>query len=340
LGTIVPQAGPTVLNGRQALDFVRARHVEGDPSSDYGRIQRQQRFLGALLRSVLSAGTLLDPSRLEGLVGAISRSTFGENIGSDQLLALSQSLGSLDPRTVSFVTVPTTGVANERGNEVLRRGEERALFSALIDDRPLPGSGALAPAEPAAPAAAPAQVRLVDARSSAGSDSGGGSGDGEESSDRSSDDGGDGDDGRDGGDEDRDRGDDGGDDGDDGDDEERRFAAPAAFPGADQADGPSADAVAERLRSAGFTVLGEGTAGITGRATTIRYSPDQAAAAAALSSTVPGAALEPTAGAPGTLTLTLGDDFDGTVRSDAAPTGAAGSAPVNPTITAADSSCT
>jgi LCP family protein required for cell wall assembly len=336
LGTIIPQAGPTVLTGRQALDFVRARHVEGDPSSDYGRIQRQQRFLGALLRSVLSAGTLLDPSRLEGLVAAISRSTFGENIGSDQLLALSQSLGSLDPRTVSFVTVPTTGVANERGNEVLRRGEERALFSALIDDRPLPGSGAPVPVEPAAPAVAPAQVRLVDARSPAGEGADEGSRDGEESSD----------DGGDGGDEDRDRGDDGGDSGDDGgdgDDEERRFAAPAALPSAlpaDQADGPSADAVAERLRSAGFTVVSEGTAAGTGRATTIRYSPDHAAPASALSTTVPGAALEPTASAPGTLVLTLGDDFDGTVRSDATPTGAAGNAPVNPTITAADASCT
>jgi hypothetical protein len=87
-------------------------------------------------------------------------------------------------------------------------------------------------------------------------------------------------------------------------------------------------------------VVGEGTPGFTGGATTIRYSPDQAAAAATLSATVPGAALEPTASAPDTLTLTLGDDFDGTVRADAAPTGAAGSAPFNPTITAADSSCT
>ncbi|WP_433784169.1 LCP family protein [Actinomycetospora sp. CA-101289] len=332
LGPIVPQAGPTVLNGRQALDFVRARHVEGDPSSDYGRIQRQQRFLGALLRSVLSAGTLLDPSRLEGLVTAISRSTFGENIGSDQLLALSQSLGSLDPRTVSFVTVPTTGVANDRGNEVLRRGEERALFSALIDDRPLPGAGATAPAAPAAPAPAPAQVRLVDARSPAGEGSDGGSRDGEESSDRSSDG------GNDGGDEDR--GDDAGDgDGDDGGDEERRFAAPA-LPRADRSEGPSADAVAERLRSAGFTVVSEGTAAGAGRGTTIRYSPDQAAAASALSTTVPGAALEPIASAPGTLVLTLGDDFDGSVRADSAPAGAGSSAPVNPTITAADASCT
>jgi LCP family protein required for cell wall assembly len=317
LGPIVPQAGPTVLTGRQALDFVRARHVDGDPSSDYGRIQRQQRFLGALLRSVLSAGTLLDPSRLEALVHAVSRSTFGENIGSDQLFALSRSLGSLDPRTVTFVTVPTTGVANERGNEVLRRGEERALFSALIDGRPLSGGGGAAVPAPVAPA--PVEVRLVDARSAADESSGGGSDEGssDDGDDGSSDDGDDGEDG---------------DDGDDG--EARRFAAAAA-------DGPSTETVAERLRAAGFAVVTEGgrPVGSTG-ATTIRYSPDQAATATALSAAVPDAVLDPSATTPGTLVLTLGDDFGGRVRSSAAPSGAAASAPINPTITAADTSCT
>jgi len=288
LGTVIPQAGPTVLSGQQALDYVRARHVEGDPSSDYGRIQRQQRFLGALLRSVLSAGTLLDPSRLEGLVEAVSRSTFGENIGSDQLLALSQSLGSLDPRTVSFVTVPTTGLANDRGNEVLRRGDERAMFDAIIGNDQLPGSGAPAPGVPAAPvpAPAPADIRLVDARSPA-----------------------------------EDRGDD---EGEDGGDE------------GGASDGPSAERVADRLRSAGFVVTSDdGGASSGGGGTTIRYSPDQAAAASALGAAVPGARLEPNGAGRSTLTLTLRDDFDGEVRSD----GATPSAPVNPTITAADASC-
>ena len=128
---------------------MRARHVEGDPSSDYGRIQRQQRFLGALLRSVLSAGTLLDPGRLEGLVEAVSRSTFGENIGADQLLSLSQSLGSLDPRTVSFVTVPTTG-ARERPRQrgaAPRRGARHV--HAIIEQPAAARDRAPAPGRPA-----------------------------------------------------------------------------------------------------------------------------------------------------------------------------------------------
>ncbi|GAA4773901.1 hypothetical protein GCM10023200_02930 [Actinomycetospora chlora] len=289
LGDIIPQAGPTVLSGQQALDYVRARHVEGDPSSDYGRIQRQQRFLGALLRSVLSAGTLLDPRRLEGLVDAVARSTFGENIGSDQLFTLAQSLSSVDPRTVAFVTVPTTGVANDRGNEVLRVGAEQALFDAIIQERPLPGTPGAAPATPPP---APADVRLVDERT------GGGTGSSEDGSDE------------------------------------------------EGSSGPSASTVAGRLRADGFRVVADdagaastATSAYGSGATTIRYSPDQAAAAQALAGAVPGARLEPSASGRGSLTLVLGDDFDGEVRSGASAESAAPAGPVNPTITAADTSC-
>lgn len=291
LGEIIPQPGPTVLSGTQALDYVRARHVEGDPSSDYGRIQRQQRFLGALLRSVLSAGTLLDPGRLNGLVEAVSRSTFGENIGSDQLLTLTQSLGSLDPGAVTFVTVPTTGIANDRGNEVLRPAEERAMFDSIIEGRPLPGAPG-APAAPAAPAPAPVDVRLVDGRSPA---------------------------------------DDGGDsEGDSSEDGDSSYGS----------SGPSATSIAERLRGAGFGVVtDDSSASSEGYGTSIRYSPDQAVAAQALAAAVPGATLEPAASGSGTLTLVLGDDFDGRVRSGGGAARGAPSAPVNPTITAADASC-
>lgn len=154
LGTVVPRAGTAVLSGDQALNFVRARHVLGDPTSDYGRIHRQQLFLAALLRQSLTAGTLLDLGRLQGLVGAVSRSTYGENIEADQMLGLGQSLSGLNARDVTFTTVPTTGVANHRGNEVLRTADDRALFDAIIRDQPLPGQPGAAPL-PGQPGAAP-----------------------------------------------------------------------------------------------------------------------------------------------------------------------------------------
>jgi anionic cell wall polymer biosynthesis LytR-Cps2A-Psr (LCP) family protein len=140
LGTVLPTAGNQTLNGEQALNYVRARHVEGDPTSDYGRMQRQQLFLSALLRKTMSSQVLLNPGKLSNFVKAVSANTFGENIGADRLMDLGQQLQGLEANRVTFVTVPTTGYANEQGMEVLRDSDTKALFQAIIDGAPVTGS--------------------------------------------------------------------------------------------------------------------------------------------------------------------------------------------------------
>jgi LCP family protein required for cell wall assembly len=140
LGTVVPEAGKNVkLTGDQALNFVRARKVEGDVTSDYGRITRQQRFLSALLRKAMSGEVLLNPGKLTDFVNAFSKSTFGDNIGIDQLLTLGQSMQGVDTGKVTFITVPTVGEANDNGNEDLLVEKTNALFEAIRQDTPLPG---------------------------------------------------------------------------------------------------------------------------------------------------------------------------------------------------------
>ncbi|MEU6645406.1 LCP family protein [Saccharomonospora sp. NPDC046836] len=140
LGMIVAETGDVMLRGDQALNFVRARKVYGDPTfSDYGRMQRQQQFLSALLHKTLSQDVLLDVGKLSGFVNAFAESTFGENIGVDQLLTLAQSMQGLSAGNVNFMTVPTVGDANDRGNEVLLEQDTEELFRALIDNAPLPG---------------------------------------------------------------------------------------------------------------------------------------------------------------------------------------------------------
>lgn len=307
LGTVIPRAGPTTLSGDQALNFVRARHVVGDPSSDYGRIQRQQRFLSSLLRTTLSAGTMLDPGKLQNFVNAVTRSTFGENVGPEQLLGLGQSLGDLNPATVTFTTVPTTGSANSRGNEVLRAAADRDLFGAIIDNHPLAGAPPApgAPPGPPSPPIAPQQVtvHLVDDRGRSGS--GSASGSGTTTSQGVADD--------------------------------AKDTTGSSDGSSTSAAGTSATKVAASLRAAGFTVVpdsaGSNRAGAEPR-TTVRFSPDQGPAASLLGRTVPGAALDPGAPGPGTLVLSLGNDFDGRIGRDTAPP-----APVVPTITGADARC-
>jgi LCP family protein required for cell wall assembly len=140
LGTIVPEAGKNVtLTGDQALNFVRARHVQGDVTSDYGRIIRQQRFLSSLLRKAMSSEVLLDPGKLTNFVQAFSKSTFGDNIGVDQMITLGQSLQGIAAGKVTFITVPTVGEANDNGNEDLRVEDTKSLFRAIREDTPLPG---------------------------------------------------------------------------------------------------------------------------------------------------------------------------------------------------------
>ncbi len=145
LGTIIAQEGYTTISGDTALDFVRARKVVGDPTGDYGRIERQQHFLSSLLREILSADVLLSPGTLRDIARAIVTNTVGDNIDVATLLRLGQSVHGLDPAAVTFVTVPTTGEANEYGNEVLRHDDTAALFQAIIDGTPLPGEQVPAP---------------------------------------------------------------------------------------------------------------------------------------------------------------------------------------------------
>ncbi len=140
LGLIIAEKGDVVISGDQALNYVRARKVYGDPTfSDYGRIKRQQQFLSSLLRATLSRDVLFDVGKLTGFVNAFASATFGENIGIDQMLTLAQSMQGLQASKVQFLTIPTVGEANDRGNEVLLEEQSSELFRALIDNTPLPG---------------------------------------------------------------------------------------------------------------------------------------------------------------------------------------------------------
>jgi anionic cell wall polymer biosynthesis LytR-Cps2A-Psr (LCP) family protein len=122
----------------QALNFVRARHVKGDPTSDYGRIKRQQAFIGALLKTVLSKDVILDTGKLSGFIDAFAKATFGENLGIKQMMTLAKSMRGMDAGKVKFETIPTTGESNGRGNEVLVQSRSKAMFEALINNTPLP----------------------------------------------------------------------------------------------------------------------------------------------------------------------------------------------------------
>ncbi|MGH3800793.1 MAG: LCP family protein, partial [Pseudonocardiaceae bacterium] len=118
---------------------------------------RQQRFLSALLSTAASNQMALNPTAARNFVAAFTAHSITDNAGLDELATLAQSMQELDPATVSFMTAPTTGQPNERGNEVLRDADAKALFTALREDTTLGETevAALAPPAGGAPAAAP-----------------------------------------------------------------------------------------------------------------------------------------------------------------------------------------
>jgi len=137
-------AGKSTLDGTRALEYVRAR--EFDPSADLGRIQRQQKFMSAMVQKAKSAGLLLDLPRLYSLLGAVGKSlTTDSDFGVKQLKDLASNLHSMSPAHVEFLTVPLLpGSFNEGavGNVVKWDPvKSKRLFKDLTDDKPVTKPG-------------------------------------------------------------------------------------------------------------------------------------------------------------------------------------------------------
>ncbi len=161
LGTIIPEAGRHKIDGKTALNYVRARHVYGEERSDYDRINRQQKFLASLLRGALSSRMLLDPGRLNGFVQAFSQATFVDQVEPNDLLMLGKSLQDLESGAVTFLTVPTAGTTSY-GNEIPRTSDIQAIFQAIRDDQPLPGEKTAPAPPPTSEAPVPPALTAVD----------------------------------------------------------------------------------------------------------------------------------------------------------------------------------
>jgi len=156
-------AGRQVIQGEQALAFVRQR--KGLPNGDIDRIRRQQQFIGAIVRKVLSAGTLLNPIKLNGVITVATQALqVDEDLTIGQLQELAFRLRGFDAGGVTFTTVPITGLDRREGQSVVLLDEQKAdqLFDDIRLDIP-PG----APVPPSPPPSAeealivaPASIRL------------------------------------------------------------------------------------------------------------------------------------------------------------------------------------
>ncbi|RNM12147.1 LytR family transcriptional regulator [Nocardioides pocheonensis] len=138
VGHIRLPAGTYKVNGQQALDYVRVRHDLGAPTGDIGRMKRQQSFISAMIKKVVSAGTLANPVRLLKFLDAATNSLTTDPgfANLKQLASLGSSLKNIGLDNVKFITVPWEPWSQDI-NRVAWKPEAAQLWKLIRRDKPL-----------------------------------------------------------------------------------------------------------------------------------------------------------------------------------------------------------
>ncbi|WP_455246313.1 LCP family protein [Streptomyces xantholiticus] len=132
--------GTHKLDGGQALQYVRSRHIDG--AADLGRMQRQQRFLAALVDRATSSGVLLNPVKFRKATSTMLNSVRADrNFGTREILALGRAMQGFAPASSEFTSVPIGDVGfHVKGiGSTVKWDDARAtkLFQLLREDKPL-----------------------------------------------------------------------------------------------------------------------------------------------------------------------------------------------------------
>jgi LCP family protein required for cell wall assembly len=134
-------SGKHRLDGPTALAYVRARTFDPDSeykdgTADIGRIKRQQQFIGAMIRRVLSSSTLLRVDRLARFLDRATKSLKADDkLKFSELKDLGLRFRNLDPKRVVFASVPYSRNVKIEGKWVLEMDEAGAqeIFRGIGD---------------------------------------------------------------------------------------------------------------------------------------------------------------------------------------------------------------
>jgi LCP family protein required for cell wall assembly len=153
-------AGTSRLDGATGLAYVRARNL--DARADLGRIERQQRFLAAMVSRVTSKDVLLDPRALvRFLDAALGAVRTDRDLSRKEMVELATRLRHVSGRDVRFRTVPIADPSYRPGGvgAVALWDEPAAaeMFASIRNDSAPPSKD---PSTAAAVTVPPAQIRV------------------------------------------------------------------------------------------------------------------------------------------------------------------------------------
>ncbi|WP_326597006.1 LCP family protein [Streptomyces sp. NBC_01803] len=143
------EAGETVIEGEEALQWLRTRQAFGD-GSDVGRTHAQQMYLSNMVQELQSSASLSDPGELMDLAEAATNAlTVDHDLGTVQkLYDLGTDLRSVPNDRINMVTLPwLPDPANPEVTIIPDPAASDELFSLVREDVPLDDQEAR-PAEP------------------------------------------------------------------------------------------------------------------------------------------------------------------------------------------------
>lgn len=134
------EAGEQRLDGSEALGLARSRDST-DYGSDLGRIENQQRLIGAILREVQSGEILTSPSTLRSFLDSVTDSMVtDQGFTLDVMMELAVAMREVDLENMHMVTVPVEDDPADPNKVVFQEPAAQDLLGALAAGEALPGS--------------------------------------------------------------------------------------------------------------------------------------------------------------------------------------------------------
>lgn len=132
LGTIISTSGRHVLNGEQALNYARARKVEGTGKSDFDRISRQQQIIASAFSKMQGNGLLSDAQRVAQVLPVVSNNFRMDGLSINDIASMARSVSGMKLDSMVFRTAPISG-ENPDGTLNVNKGALRGIVSSFGD---------------------------------------------------------------------------------------------------------------------------------------------------------------------------------------------------------------
>ena len=131
-------AGTHLLQGEQALAFLRTRYGVGD-GSDLSRISNQQVFLTSLVRKVMDEDILTSPIRLYSLASAAAQNMrLSQSLTKlDTMVAMARELNDVELESISFLRLPVYDLEGDAAGRLGVAEGAEDIFAAIRNEEEL-----------------------------------------------------------------------------------------------------------------------------------------------------------------------------------------------------------